>query len=150
MIRSATAEDILKFAPTMREEDVEEVKAVAGLDPLACLTLGMFHSDSCVVGVSPEGDIVGVFGVVPVIPDKVGSVWFLSSPAITQNARHVLAEGRAWLDGQNARYPVLTNVVSESNVTHIRLIKHLGFTFGEPIDNYGAGRIRVIPFERKR
>lgn len=143
------AEDILAFAPNMREADKEEIEAVTGLDPLAALSIGLFQSDTCVVGINPEQEIVGVFGVVSIVPNKIGNVWFLSSPAVERSARHVLIEGREWLDEQNARYPVLTNVVSESNDVHQRLIKHLGFEFMEPIDNYGAANIRVIPFERK-
>lgn len=150
MIRPATASDILEFAPQMREADKREIEDITGLDPLAALSIGLFQSDPCVVGINPEGEVVGIFGVVPLVPNKIGNVWFLSSPAVERSARHVLREGRAWLDEQSARYPVLTNVVSESNDVHQRLIKHMGFQFLMPIDNYGAGRIRVIPFERKQ
>ena len=149
MIRKATASDILELAKNLREADVEEVRAITGLDPLEALSIGLMQSDSCVVGVSTSGNTVGVFGVVSVIPNKVGNVWFLSTHEVEREARGVLTEGRVWLDEQNALYPVLTNVVSESNDVHRRLIKHLGFEFLEPINNYGAGGIRVIPFERR-
>ncbi|MGH0000107.1 phage protein Gp13 family protein [Pseudovibrio ascidiaceicola] len=148
MIRPATAEDILDFAPKMREADKEEVEAIIGLDPLAALSIGLFQSDQCCIGINPEGEVVGVFGVVPIVPNQIGSVWFLSSDAITRSARHVVREAREWLDEQNATYPILTNVVTDANTVHKRLLRSLGFTFGTPIENYGTGRVRVIPFER--
>lgn len=150
MIRPATSQDVVELVKHLREDDRQEIEALSGLDPLASISMGLFHSDPCIAGVGAEGELVLLCGVVPVVPNKVGSVWMLSTDAITANARELIVEGRKWLDEQNARYPVLTNVVTESNDVHVRLIKHMGFEFKEPIDNYGAGKVRVIPFERKR
>lgn len=149
MIRPTIASDILDLAPRLREADVEEVHALAGVDPLAALAVGLFQSSSCMTGVGRDGSIVGVFGVVP-LPDGDASVWFLSSPEIVQNTREIIVEGRKWLDEQNALYPVLKNVCSKSNVVHLRLIRCLGFTFLEPMEDVGPGGITVIPFERTR
>ena len=150
MIRRATPSDVMDFIPNIREEDAEEVRAITGLDPLAAVSIGFFQSDECVVGVNPDGELVGLFGVVPIVPNEVGSVWFLSTPAIEHSARHVLREGRAWLDEQNALYPVLKNYVAESNEVHLRLTKHLGFKHLEPIENIGADSIRAIPIVRHK
>lgn len=148
MIRPATVQDVMDFAPTMREADVEEVKATVGLDPLDALAIAYFQSDQPCVAYNRYDEVVGIIGVVPLVPNKVGSVWFLSSDAVTRGVKTMVIEAREWLDEQNALYPVLCNVVAESNVVHRRLLKHLGFDFKEPVDNYGAGKIRVIPFER--
>ena len=149
MIRKANASDIMKLAENMREADKQEVEALTGLDPLAALSLGLFHSDVCWAGYGDDGEIVGIWGITPVVPNAVGSVWLLSTDAIKGYGRELIRDGSKWLDEQNALYPVLTNVVTESNDVHIRLIKHLGFEFKEPIDNYGAAGVRVLPFERK-
>lgn len=148
MIRKATPQDVLDFAPNMRDADKQEVEALTGLDPLACLMLGLMHSDPCMAGVSNEGEIVMIFGINQLDPG-VGAIWMLSSNAIKDHARELVREGKRWLDEQHALYPVLTNVVDERNDVHRRLIKHMGFSFGEPINNYGVAGVRVIPFERK-
>lgn len=150
MIRPTTAQDVLLLADQMREADKKEVEALSGLDPLATLTLGLFHSSTCITGFGEEGELLGICGVVPVIPGWQGSVWMLTTDAIQKYAKTLVKEGRKWLDQQQAEYPVLTNVVTESNDVHVRLIKHMGFEFKEPIDNYGAAGVRVLPFERVR
>lgn len=142
--------DIMDVAQRMREADKQEVEALTGLDPLAVLSLGLLHSSPCITCVASDGEIVGIAGVAPVVRNKVGSIWFLSTDAVEQHALQLVREGREWLDELNALYPVLANVVTESNDVHIRLIKHLGFEFKEPIDNYGAAKVRVIPFERHK
>lgn len=149
MIRTATPEDVMAFAPTMREEDIEEVRATVGLGPVEALSIGYFQSDEAKVAINRYDEVVGIIGVVPLIKGELGSVWFLSSDAVTRGVKTMVLEAREWLDEQNRKYRVLANVVADSNTTHKRLLKHLGFEFKEPIDNYGAGKIRVIPFERK-
>lgn len=146
-IRTSVAQDILEFAPTMRKADVEEVRSIAGLDPLEALSVGLFTSKPCMTGVDEDGEIVMLFGIVPG-SDNIGYVWMLSTDAIAQNKRELIREGKRWLDEQSALYRVLTNVVDKRNVVHQRLIKHMGFQFGDPIDNYGVERISVLPFER--
>ena len=58
-------------------------------------------------------------------------------------------KARKWLDEHGAPYPVLTNFVTESNDAHLRLIKYLGFTLGDPVTIPGTN-VRAIPFERRR
>lgn len=145
-LRETVPQDILEFAPNMREADKQEVRSLSGLDPLAVLSTGLFHSKPCMTGVDEQGEIVLICGVVP--NGGVGSIWMLSTDAITQNKRELIREGRRWVDEQSALYRVLTNVVDERNVVHQRLIKHMGFKFGDPINNVGVEGIRVLPFER--
>lgn len=147
MIRNATAQDVLDMSQKLRVEDEKEIEALTGLDTLAALTLGYFHSDSCMAAVGRSGNVCGLFGVVPVA-EAVGSVWLLTSHEIVPNIREVLETGNAWLDEQNAIYPVLTNIVTASNSLHLTLIEHLGFQLGSPY-TLDDGETRVIPFERR-
>ena len=148
MIRPATHDDVIHVAENIRDEDKQEVEALTGLSPLEALSLGLVHSDVCMAGVNRLGVAVAILGVSKVEGDERGWVWMLSTPDIVSEARAVIREGKAWLDGLDGLYPVLTNYVTESNDVHVNLIKHMGFTFGDPIDNYGVGKVRVIPFER--
>lgn len=148
MIRTATPQDILAIAENMRDADKYEVEALTGLSPLEALSVGLFHSDHCVVGVGKDDELVGAWGCMSAGVLDVGCVWFLSTDAVTRNVREVIVEGRAWLDQWQGKYPVLTNYVTTENSVHIRLIKALGFEFGDPIHNYGTGGVSVLPFKR--
>jgi hypothetical protein len=119
MIRPATGKDVLDLAPRLRAEDIQEIEALTGLGPLEALSIGLFHSDACMAAVGKDGKVCGLFGVSP-YDETTASVWLLTSKEIVENAREVLKTGRAWLDEQQARYPVLKNLVSESNEIHIR------------------------------
>jgi hypothetical protein len=126
-----------------------EVEAIAGLDPLAALSVGLFHSDPCLAGVDADGQVVAMWGIVPVVPNSHGSIWLLSSDMVGRHVREIVKSAGKWLDEQQKRYQVLSNVVSADNLVHQRLLRHLGFTFLEPINNFGPGKVRVIPFERR-
>lgn len=149
MNRTATPADVMELAENMREADIEEVRATIGLGPLEAVSVGFMQSDDPRALFNPEGELVGIVGIVPIVPNSSGSIWFLSTPALEKGYGTVFKWALEWLDEQQALYPVLHNVVAESNVVHRRLLKHLGFKFLDPIDNYGAGKIRVIPFERR-
>lgn len=149
MIRQTLPSDLTDLAPRLAEADKKEIEVLTGLDPLAAMSVGLFRGSSCMTGVSDEtGEIVCIFGVVP-YNAEVGSVWFLSSPSIHAHKRDIVAFGRKWLDEQNARYPVLTNFVTESNDVHLRMVRYLGFNLGDPIQIDGSEE-RAIPIERKK
>lgn len=149
MIRQTLPSDLTDLAPRLTEADLKEIEVLTGLGPLEAMSAGLFRGSVCMTGVSDEtGEIVCVFGVVP-YNAMVGSVWFLTSPSIHNHKREIVRSARKWLDEQNARYPVLTNFVTESNDVHLRLVRYLGFTLGDPIAIDGSTE-RAIPIERKR
>lgn len=147
MIRPSVPTDAIALAPRLRGADVREIASLSGSDPLAALTMGYMHSQPCITGMDSSGKVIAMGGVVPFADDPTsGAVWFLSSEEIKDNVREYVTEARAWLQKQLKRYRVLTNIVTEDNTLHRRLIKFMGFTFSEPVNNYGAGMVRVIPF----
>lgn len=148
MIRPSVAADVIELASTMRDADRHEVEALVGLDPMAALTLGFFHSDLCMTGEDEEGRVGAMWGVVPTGIRGYGSIWLLSSPVIEDNVREFISVAKPWLQNQLTTYDHLSNMVTEDNTLHRRLIKFLGFTFGDPIDNFGPGKVRAIPFSR--
>lgn len=151
MIRPATSADVEELARTMREADVKEVRSLSGMDPLTSLSLGFFHSDPCWAGIGKGGKLACLFGVVAHPNDlSTGSIWLLSSPAIAENRKELIRDGRKWISRQLEKYEKLTNVVSVENTVHVNLIKHLGFTFTETIHGYGTEGVTVRSFERNR
>jgi hypothetical protein len=149
MIRKSVTADVVELSGTMREADRHEVEALAGMDPMAALTLGFFHSELCMTGLDEEGRVGAMWGIVPTEGGH-GSIWLLSSPVIEQNVREYLTAAKPWLEHQLTRYVSLSNMVTDSNTVHKRLLKFLGFTFGTPIDNFGPGKVRAIPFIRSK
>ena len=148
MIRQTVPSDIVDLAPRLSVADQQEIEAFTGLGPLEVLSIGFFEGSSCMTGLV-DGEIVAMMGVVPLVPHKVASVWLLSSDGIKNARREIVTEGRKWLDEQNALYPVLTNVVTESNEVHIRLIKHLGFGLSKPFYFPGTDTV-ALQLERRR
>lgn len=148
MIEQATAMDVLELAKTLTEADVAEVKALAGMEPLEALSIGLLHSHSCIAGRAADGELACLFGVTKAA-EGVGAVWLLSSPAIKRCAREVVTTGRVWLAEMQEIFPRLVNVVSAENRVHLRMIKALGFELGSPIENYNHSGVTAIPFERR-
>ncbi|MCG7628392.1 hypothetical protein MHM88_11290 [Epibacterium sp. MM17-32] len=148
MFRPTIPEDIMKFAPTVREADKREVQSISGLSVLEALSVGLFHSSDCMTGIGKSGGIVTIAGVVR--HGDRGAVWMISSPEISKNKRELLTEGHKWLGAMQRKYGDLTNVVDARNTLHQRLIRHLGFELGDQIENYGVEQIPVIPFKRKQ
>lgn len=150
MIRPATVQDVMDLAPRISASDRFEIMALAGMKPDEALALGFFHSEKCMTGISPDGEVVAMLGVVPIVPRKEGSVWMLCAEDMGHSPRQIVRIASTWIAEQQERFEVLSNVVSEQNTRHRRLLKALGFTFLEPQDNVGPGKIRAIPFERKK
>ena len=148
MIEPATVADVMELAEKLTPADVHEIKALAGMDPLEALSIGLMHSHSCMAGRAADGELACLFGVTKAA-EGIGAVWLLSSPAIRRCAREVVTTGREWLDQMNAIYPVLLNVVSQENTVHLRMIKALGFQLGSPIENYNQSGVTAVPFERR-
>lgn len=148
MFRPTITEDVMQMAPNVRAEDEGEVRSVTGLSAFQALTIGLFHSSDCVTGVGAEGELVCIAGVVPT--GTAGSVWMISTPDISRYKREVVVEGRQWIAEMTEKHGTLQNVVDATNRIHRVLIKHMGFEFSDPIENYGVGKITVVPFKRKQ
>lgn len=147
MIRTATPADVMHVADNIRTDDEKEVRALSGLSPLESMTMGIIHSSHAVTGVGRSGSPILIAGVIRRNTQE-GSIWMLSTPEIRANARIFTQEASEWLESLKDDYQQLRNVVLEENRLHVRLLEWLGFKFGAPIENYGVGKVRVLPFKR--
>lgn len=147
MIKNTRPMDVIHVAKKMREEDVEEVRSLAGLSPLEALTIGHFHSTDCITGFTPEGEPCLIAGVVPTGEGR-GSIWMLCTPDIKASVRELVTTGKLWVNAMLYKHGCLQNVVDERNTAHLRFVRHLGFSLGAPIENYGPGCVSVIPITR--
>ncbi len=150
--RPSTLEDCLSLAPRLRKEDVAEIKAVNGNDPLPELKQALLVSDECWT-IDHEGLVIGMFGVAPLEGSPgVGAIWLLASDDLPKIRWSFLKRTRPWIEHFLSKYHVLTNWVDSRNEVHIKWLKWAGFEFtsatqefsGEPFHQFVKQRSSLI------
>ncbi len=137
--RLSCLEDIKIIAETMRDEDIAEIKAQSGLDPIASLFYCFFKSRPCMTMISRHGHPMGMWGVVPE-SETSGRIWMLGCQSMlddTSDKRTFLRRSKVELDKIIQEYPVLFNVVDARNKVHVRWLQWMGFTFIKKHSEYG-------------
>lgn len=143
-VRPATVEDCQHLAPRLRREDIEEVRAASGLEPLVALTLGL-RLGECLV-MECKGERFGLFGVCPTQTPGVGLVWMLATDSIHTHRTRFIRECRKWVKHLHTNYPVLWNYVDARNELHIRWLHWLGFEFIKLHPEHGVEKRPFIEF----
>jgi hypothetical protein len=141
--------DETQLVPKLRAEDFAELTACSTRPPVELLREGAVQSvPSCSI-LNTQGEVVGMFGVVPVAP-RCGQVWLLGSDELTKNPlrRQFIRESRMYLNALHQQYPLLFNVISETNTIHIRWLKWLHFTFIRRIPAYGLEQRPYMEFAK--
>ena len=137
--RLSCLEDIKIIAETMRDEDIAEIKAQSGLDPIASLFYCFFKSRPCMTMISRHGHRMGMWGVVPESATS-GRIWMLGCQSMlddTKDKRTFLRQSKIELRKILKEYPVLFNVVDARNKVHVRWLQWMGFTFIKKHSEYG-------------
>ncbi|MDP6213163.1 MAG: DUF2833 domain-containing protein [Candidatus Thalassarchaeaceae archaeon] len=147
-IRPSIHSDIFYVAHRMREEDVAEVRAAGGLDPVQALIEGFKNSRQCYTA-EWKGEPFIMFGVAPV-DDVSGAVWLLGTPTVTKARVAFLKESRRIIDEFHDDFPLLFNFVDARNKVHIRWIEWLGFTFINNHESFGFECREFLEFLRIR
>jgi len=128
-VRPSTPEDCLALAPRLRKEDIAEIKAVNGNDPLPELQQALRVSDECWT-LEVEGVPAAMFGVAPLADyPGVGAIWLLASDDILKVRWFFLKKTRPWVQHFFSKYSTLTNWVDSRNEVHIKWLKFAGFEF---------------------
>jgi hypothetical protein len=137
------------IAAHMRGDDVREVAAASGLEPLTAIHRSAEASGIlCTIqGRHPAG----VFGVVPVDAES-GVVWLLGTDELVTNPlrREFLKEGRNYLDRLHTFRPLLFNYIDERNTLHVRWLKWMGCTIINRHETFGVERRPFLEFVRLR
>lgn len=148
-IRKATLADMRGLAPRLREEDRSECLAATGLPPELLLPLSLSKDEVWVFVIN--GTPEAVLGLSPVDRHPYfGLVWMLATPEIFNQRRALLRLTPEVLDMLHSRYPLLGNHVDMRNVTHVRWLKRLGFSFLRVHKEFGVSRTPFIEFARLR
>lgn len=123
----ATPAHAARVAADMRQADIDEVRAAAGLDPCAALLCSMESSDYALCMIDDRDEPFAIFGVGPGLPGT-GSPWLLGTPGVERNARWFLRVTPPLLLQMHERYPVLLNYVDARNRASILwLTRWMGF-----------------------
>lgn len=144
-VRDAVPSDVAVVASDMRPDDVAEVEASCGLDPLGALARSFAMSDMAWTG-TVDGVPVCMFGVAPLsVMGGIGSPWLLGTPKMERVPLTFLRLNREYVARMLERYGHLVNHVDARNRVSIRWLRWLGFHVDEnafPMGPFGA------PFHR--
>ena len=132
--RVSKLDDIVSLAPNLRYEDVREVETLGRTRDQSLLN-GYLYGKMCRSIIDKHGQVVGMYGVVPV-DDKTGLVWMLGSKDLKKISIAFLKESRTEVDKMNKIWPHLWNIIDSRNELHLKWLKWCGFTIiGERMIN---------------
>jgi len=141
-------EDLAPLAERLRPEDVEEIKAARGVDPLVAIQFGLQVSDPCFILGTPEDPYCGILGVTKTFIPGAGGIWMLATPDLVKHQIKFLRGCKGALEELHDRYPVLWNCVDERNEVHIKWLRWLGFKFIMRHPYYGVEKRPFLEFVR--
>jgi hypothetical protein len=149
LVRAASPSDADVLAPRLRSQDLQEIHAADGRDPLLVLREGVAASDPCFAVLNSAGAPVALFGAIPDPADaRRAKVWLLGTPELLQHRRFVLRMSRLWTEKLHERYAVLWNFVDARNQVHLRWLEWCGFRFLRLVEHFGFEQRPFYEFER--
>tara|TARA_R110002074_G_scaffold247778_2_gene419755 strand:- start:3799 stop:4260 length:462 start_codon:yes stop_codon:yes gene_type:complete len=148
LLTPTTVEDIDFVAPRLRKADYNECIASTGKKPRGVLHRSLDLGDISLTLRAPNGDRVGLCGVVPSPLAEAGVVWMVATDDIYQHQTTFLRNSKRALKHLSEDYLVLFNCVDARNSLHIKWLKWMGFTFINKHENYGAEKRLFYEFVR--
>lgn len=148
IIRPSRESDCHALFPILRQQDRTEIELSSGDRSVDVLVRALRSSDEAFTAISNDGTVFGMYGVADV--QGLGSPWMVASPEVYRYSKALVKDGREWVRQMQSRYPVLFNFVHADNAASIAWLRKLGFTIGELVPDYGAGRAPFYLFYRNR
>lgn len=143
----ATWDDVATVALNIREEERSEIEAATGMHPLPALVISAELS-ALTHTTKVCGETLCIWGVQetesPVLGERHGSVWLISTDAIERHPRAFWKECLAHLPRLFDSWDVLTNAIDVRHEKAIRWAERLGFQL-EPPAPYG---VEGLPFRK--
>lgn len=146
--RPATLDDVHELAPRMRKSDVEEIAASSGVEPAQALFLSLLAGAETHSIIAQDGEVIGMFGVVPSTDPLIGIPWMLASDRLPEIKKEFLPQSLEWVKEVNKKFPILLNYVDKRNKKAIRWLRYLGFKFPQLVDEFGVGSKPFYEFVR--
>ena len=123
LLTPTTVEDVEYIAPKLRTADKNECQAATGKEPLDVLLSSLEIGDLTLTLRTPQGERVGLCGVVASHLDNAGIIWMCATDDIYQHQMTFLRNSKAALAKLSQGYTVFD---------------WMGFTFINKHENYGA------------
>ncbi len=128
-IVEATHDHINDLILNMRQEDADECWASSHSSPGEAIGQAMTHSDKSYAGLTPDGQVMCIFGLAPLtLLSDIGVPWMLATPQLDLHARKFARGSVKVMRWFTSAYPRLVNYVDARNASAINWIKWLGFT----------------------
>jgi hypothetical protein len=124
--------------PLLRECDRREIALATGDPTVKVLLDSLAVSEEAWVAEGDDGKLLGIYGVAKV--DDMGGPWMLATPEVCRYSKALVKDGREWVKDLLLRYPALFNFVHAENTKSIAWLRSLGFTIGELVPEFGAGK----------
>ena len=128
-------EAAIEVASNLRPEDRREVEEGHGRDPYTEIVAKAEEGD-CIYFTVPNGRAAGMAGV-----DPGGIIWMLCTDAIYDYPLSFARAAKRFVAMYSDQK--LWNIVDKRNTMHLRLLKFLGFQFGEEI-KHGPNNLSFI------
>jgi hypothetical protein len=138
LLTPTTVEDVEYIAPKLRTADKNECQAATGKEPLDVLLSSLEIGDLTLTLRTPQGERVGLCGVVASHLDNAGIIWMCATDDIYQHQMTFLRNSKAALAKLSQGYTVLFNCVDARNTVHMKWLDWMGFTFINKHETYGA------------
>lgn len=131
-IVSSVLEDVFELAPNLRQDDINELKAL-GLTPQQSLLRGFVFSEEC-FSVKHKGKTIGLFGISEEgMPKGFGSIWFLGADELTKFPVTFVKEGIRYTQQLMQKYDIIINAVDKRNKSHVDWIQRIGMKLSNPM-----------------
>jgi hypothetical protein len=124
-----------------------EVLLSSGDATVAPLLRSLAVSEEAWVAVGESGEVFGIYGVANV--EGMGSPWMVATPEVYRYSKELVRDGREWIKTILPRYPMLFNFVHAENTKSIAWLRKLGFTIGELVPEFGAGKAPFYFFHQE-
>jgi hypothetical protein len=133
-VEIATAAHAEELAPHLRAEDVAEIRAADGTEPLPALLTSVDVSDE-VWAVRFNGELALIFGVMPYDSKgggRVGVAWMVPSAIIERHPAAFWRLSREMLPWLLERWDALINAIDVRHEKALRWAKRLGMKLDAP------------------
>ena len=134
-LRKANIHDLNHVCKNMREIDKIEAYYQTGKEPEDALRLTYLYGQQVLTIAGDEDQPMGLCGVI-----SDGCIWCITTDELFSNRKYkiqLVREGKKWVDDLLKNYNLLYNMVYADNITAIKWLKSLGFTFINYHAEYG-------------
>jgi hypothetical protein len=142
-LRLATEIDCIYLSENLREDDIQEIKAVTGLPPLLSLLTGLKLSSVPLVICDANSKPVAMLGVVP--NGLIGFIWMVGTDDLKKISLSFLRNSKDVCDVLKNKHQILHNYVDKRNKLHINWLKWMGFSILKEV-NYGIENKKFYEF----